>query len=84
MGSLTSRPDIPSQPQVIYMPAPVYTPPLATPGMPSGDGGSEETPDRSGGLLLRDRGRFGTVLTGFRGLLAPAGSAGGRKTLLGE
>lgn len=42
---------------------------------------------RSDDLLRRQRGRGGTVLTGFRGLeLASSGAANGngRKTLLGE
>jgi hypothetical protein len=39
---------------------------------------------RRSNLLGRDRGRFGTVQTGFRGLLSLASSLGQRKTLLGE
>lgn len=35
-------------------------------------------------LLGRDRGIFGTVQTGFRGLLSLAQPFGQRKTLLGE
>jgi hypothetical protein len=84
MGSMTSRPEIRPQPQVIYMPAPqlpIYNPPPAAPTATGGN--DEEAHARAGSLLLRDRGRFGTVLTGFRGLLAPL-ETGPRKTLLGE
>ncbi len=89
MGSLTSRPNIQPQPQVVYVPsplAPVYTPPpVTTPSaQTTGNNIDEELRERAGSLLLRDRGRFGTVLTGFRGLLAPVQNAGNRKTLLGE
>lgn len=94
MGSLTSSPKIkPAKTQVIYMPspAPVYVPPPATSSGsantgsntgPTGSGSANEN-TRAESLLLRDRGRFGTVLTGFRGLLAPMAD-GIRKTLLGE
>jgi hypothetical protein len=84
MGSLTSRPAALSQPQVIYTapaskPAVSTTSPAATPSSPV----KNESAVREEGLLMRDRGRFGTVLTGFRGLLAGSASAP-RKTLLGE
>lgn len=36
------------------------------------------------GLLQRNRGIFGTVLTGFKGLLSPSDAVPHRKTLLGE
>jgi hypothetical protein len=35
-------------------------------------------------LLRRNRGRFGTIQTSFRGLLGLATQGGQRKTLLGE
>lgn len=35
-------------------------------------------------LLQRNRGIFGTVLTGFKGLLSPSAAVPHRKTLLGE
>jgi hypothetical protein len=89
MGSLTSRPKIPSSPQVVYRPVastPANNPATPTPATPppSGQAGGDEGASRAASLLLRDRGRFGTVLTGFRGLLAPMNDSGGRKTLLGE
>ncbi len=92
MGSLTSRPKVPSyQPttQVIYVPAPtqsVMTSPSVTTSPTSGT----ETPQdnsaqvKADNLLNRDRSRFGTITTSFRGLLSLTGQNSGRKTLLGE
>ena len=77
MGSLGSRPKIPD-----------YTPPPPPPPPPPA-AGSEATPEekaadqRKQNLLQRARGQFGTVLTGFRGLLG-LNTAPARKTLLGE
>ncbi len=90
MGSLTSRPKIKPQPQVMYVPTPTYTPPptfpAPAPPTPAAttDQNSNVAETGLGNLLLRDRGRFGTILTGFRGLLVPSGSNAQRKTLLGE
>ncbi len=88
MGSLTSRPKAVQQvatPQVVYVPslpvapAPSPTVPVIAPDSPT----PEETRKKS--LLARDRGRFGTILTGFKGLLDTiTGQNTGRKTLLGE
>lgn len=89
MGSLSSRPEIPAQPQVVYMPTPVYAPSSSSPSAPA-PSGSSPTPEqaaaqgRTASLLQRSRSRFGTVQTSFRGLLELAGNAAGRKTLLGE
>lgn len=88
MGSLSSRPKVKSSPQVVYVPAPAAPaaaapstpPPAITPGPQPAD----DAQDRAEGLLLRDRGRFGTVLTGFRGLLSLADNLQPRKNLLGE
>lgn len=98
MGSLTSTPSAPAQPQVVYVPAPG---PVSTANSAAQNGA--DTPSASGGegqgafseeerqaararsLLERSRGRFGTIRTGFRGLLGlAAGADGQRKTLLGE
>lgn len=82
MGSLTSRPKVPSspQPQIVHVPP---TPaPAAEPATPSPSPSPEKA--RQAGLLARDRGRFGTIQTGFRGLLESAFGKGQRKTLLGE
>ena len=82
MGSLGSS-SKQSSPQIVYMPAPApYVPP--TPTTPPVDAAEEERKARAENLLQRDRGRFGTVLTGFRGLLSTNENTGGRKTLLGE
>ena len=80
MGSLGSGPSAPPpQPPVVYV-APSAP---STPSTPS-----ESSPDaaeqRRDNLLRRGRGRFGTVLTSFRGLLGLADNSGQRKTLLGE
>jgi hypothetical protein len=87
------------QPQIVYVPAPqpVYAPaPDPTPAPPPQTGGGTNPPPaptpeeqqaeaRTQSLLTRDRSRFGTVTTSFRGLLGLA--TGGNtqpKTLLGE
>lgn len=88
MGDITDRPKAPS-PQVVYVPQYVYTP--ATPNSSGGttnnnDTDEAATPDqqREKNLLSRTRSRLGTVLTGFRGILAPSETQSARKTLLGE
>jgi hypothetical protein len=91
MGSLASRPKVPSnpQPQIVYMQQPAYQPP-PTPKTPmnNGDAQGDETSAakaREESLLTRDRSRYGTVTTSFRGLLNLASNGGGqKKTLLGE
>jgi hypothetical protein len=91
MGSLTSRPKIPSQPKTIYVPSPVLSPapvsPVATTPAPSAQD-TPQTPSadetRANNLLLRNRGLAGTVQTGFRGLLSLVNDTGNKKTLLGE
>lgn len=81
MGNVTDRPKAPS-PQIIYVPQPVYqtAPDTQTP--------TDTTPtpaqQREKNLLSRNRSRLGTILTGFRGILAPLESDSKRKTLLGE
>lgn len=83
MGSLASRPKVPSYkpPSVVYLPQlPVASPAPAAPGDPA----TSPEKARQASLLARDRGRFGTIQTGFRGLLESAFSQGQRKTLLGE
>lgn len=71
------RPSPPPTPVVVAAPTP--TDPVKT--------NSEiESEARTENLLRRSRGRFGTILTGFRGFLNTSDSAqsSGRKTLLGE
>jgi hypothetical protein len=77
MGSLTSKAQQLSQPQVVYLPSEPSTPATPTPEQQADDA-------RRKGLLERDRGRFGTIQTGFKGLLGLADMFGQRKTLLGE
>lgn len=92
MGSLASRPKVPDvQPvspvQYVYVPAAttaapvVPTTPIDTPDTPTDEDVQAST--RAANLLERRRGRLGTVLTSFRGLLNDTMS-GARKTLLGE
>ena len=83
MGSLISPPKAPSQPSVVYVPqASASVNPAPTQEPPT----EEETAaqQRRQNLLERNRGRFGTIRTSFRGLLSMADSIAGRKTLLGE
>ena len=88
MGSLSSSPKVPkSSPQVVYIPAPTATQTISAassaPGSPSAEEAAAQV--RTENLLLRNRGRFGTVLNGFRGFLSPSNEATTkRKTLLGE
>ena len=89
MGSLTSRPSVPNVQPVVIQQVP------ATPSVQT----NTETPSaediqiadaqnaseaRRTSLLGRDRSRFGTILTGFRGLLGTTENAPRRNTLLGE
>ena len=91
MGSLASRPKVPDvQPvQYVYVPTSTYTAPAATSDSSSGITTPAPTEEevkataRTNNLLDRRRGRLGTVLTSFRGLLNDTVS-GARKTLLGE
>ncbi len=92
MGSLTSRPKAAPAPTVVYVPAPTtttrstvpasVTQPIATPDTPSTE--QESQKQREDNLLRRDRGRHGTVQTGFRGILNAVNSAAQKKTLLGQ
>lgn len=92
MGDIKGRPKAPPT-QVVYVPQYVYESPAPTSGNgtpPATDGGAAtpETPtpgqQREKNLLSRARSRIGTILTGFRGILAPADNNTQRKTLLGE
>lgn len=85
MGSLTSGPKAPSQ-QVVYVPAPETTTATQTTASTdtTTDSAQSAADARKKSLLERARGRYGTVLTGFRGFLSEADNSGKRKTLLGE
>lgn len=93
MGSLTSRPSAPApQPQIVYVPAPTATQTTTSGGTTNTNTATSGSPPptpteserRTSSLLQRERGRFGTIQTGFRGLLSAVTNAGQRKTLLGE
>ncbi|MGB0719003.1 MAG: hypothetical protein ACPGRX_00930 [Bdellovibrionales bacterium] len=93
MGSLTSRPKVPTQ-TVIYRTAPttsVTTVSTSSAESTSNTQNAENTTSeaeqaaRSQSLLQRERGRLGTVQTSFRGLLGLTDTAiAPRKTLLGQ
>lgn len=84
MGSITSRPKMPSitTPRVVYVPAPAPTPISEPDPGPSAEEEREQT--RRANLLTRSRGRIGTITTSYRGLLSRLDDKGGAKTLLGE
>jgi len=89
MGSLTSGPKAPTpQPQVVYIrqPSAPVTPTPTIPTASTPEVESEGAEIRKQNLLGRERSRFGTVQTSFRGLLglAAADADQARKTLLGE
>ena len=89
MGDITGRPKAPPQ-KVVYVPQYVYkTPSSGIVGNNNAGGDNEpDTPtpaaQREKTLLGRSRSRIGTILTGFRGILAPLETDSQRKTLLGE
>ena len=89
MGSLTSGPKAPKpQPQVVYIQQPAQPRPSTdtqTP-QPTSEANEESAQVRKQSLLGRERSRFGTVQTSFRGLLglSSAQAEQARKTLLGE
>ncbi len=87
MGDITDRPKAPKQ-QVVYVPQYVYTPSQPSTGSGTTTNNDTETPtpeqQREKNLLSRSRSRLGTILTGFRGILAPSETTSQRKTLLGE
>jgi hypothetical protein len=82
MGNITDRPKAPSS-QIVYVPQAVYQS-----GGSDTTGATPQTPSasdqREKNLLSRNRSRLGTILTSFRGILAPSDTDGKRKTLLGE
>ncbi len=96
MGSITKAPVAPSAPQPVYyyVPAPPPPPPPPPPAPVAGEndnGGGTVTPTpeqeketRKQSLLRRDRGRLGTILSSFRGILGLSDNTPVRKTLLGE
>ncbi len=87
MGSISKPPKAPkaAQPSVIYVPQ-VAPPPAPLPENTIDEPTEEEqhAEARRKNLLRRNRGRLGTVLTGFRGVLGLSNESNGQKTLLGE
>ena len=81
MGSLSSSAKAPSQPQVVYVPAPTST---SASNEPAQDSTKVASDARKQTLLRRARGRLGTIATGLQGLLSDGNSDNTRKTLLGE
>ncbi len=91
MGSRTVSPRAPTQPQIVYVPAQTTSTntPSASDENQSSETSSAVTDEqrsetRTQNLLQRDRSRFGTVLSGFRGVLGLSDNAPQRKSLLGE
>ena len=88
MGSLTSGPKVSSSPQVVYVSQPsattVSTNTASENTTPEADAEETSAEVRKQSLLERERSRFGTIQTGFRGLLGLSDNSGQRKTLLGE
>lgn len=89
MGSITKAPTAPAAPQPVYYYVP--SPPPPPPPPPSNNGTGDDPaappagkPAREQNLLRRDRGRLGTILSGFRGILGLSTNTPARKTLLGE
>lgn len=85
MGSLGSQTVAPPPPQVINTATlPQTTPAVSTPTVDKPTAEEQAAETRRTTLLQRDRSRFGTILTGFRGLLSTNTNNTERKTLLGE
>ncbi|MBP7334927.1 MAG: hypothetical protein KBA48_03770 [Niveispirillum sp.] len=84
MARLVSSPK-PRPTVVAASPAPAATLSLANPApaVATGPAAPASTAAEQS-LLRRSTGRAGTVLTGWRGVLAPGALAPARKTLLGE
>ena len=84
MGSITSRPTVPSQTQTVFVPQQTTSVTTTTISDPSVEVEGTLSEAREQSLLGRSRGRFGTIQTSFRGLLSTNDQATQRKTLLGE
>lgn len=84
MGGIISKPKAP-EPVIIQQPAPAAPDPvIETPTAPDPTEAQEaESRERARSLLARERGRLGTIATGFRGFLQERAQSE-RKTLLGE
>ncbi len=80
MGGLSGSPKAPSQPKTQI----VYVPSVTSPSTETGTNQEETLQERANNVLQRSRGRLGTVLSGFRGVLTQSDMTVQRKTLLGE
>ncbi|MEM1093592.1 MAG: hypothetical protein AAGJ10_03230 [Bacteroidota bacterium] len=80
---MTSRPKVP-KPKPVTVTQPVQEPDPGTSEIDNNDLPVNEEEARKEGLLSRNRGRFGTVQTSFRGLLSSKNQNNEPKTLLGE
>jgi len=82
MGSLTSKPKAPATvTKVVYMPSSASSSSSTESAEPNP---AEVAKTRAENVLRRNRGVWGNVLTGFRGILSSSDSAPQRKILLGE
>lgn len=83
MGSLLSSPKAPkAAPKRTKAASSASTTPPVTPSQASRETIASE--EREQNLLSRNRGRLGTIETGFRGFLSTSTATAGRKNLLGE
>ena len=84
MGSLISPAKVPSRPQAIIQKAPVSS--AVTESTETSEAASDvlSSEVRVENLLRRNRGRLGTIVTGFKGVLDSNTSQKKRKKLLGE
>lgn len=83
MGSLTSRPKVPTSRPVQIISAPTAAAPAPDP-QSNDDTAADAQELRRQSLLGRDRGRLGTIATSFRGPLGLGDAENQKKTLLGE
>ena len=93
MGSLSSRPKVPSTPSAVYVPTAATTATASTNTASTTTNTATETasPSKTGSaeareqsLLTRGRGLYGTVKTSFLGLLGAGDPDQKKKTLLGQ
>ncbi len=86
MGGVKSKPKAPEL--ASFVTQPIVTPVQSAQNLVNApvQASPEQIADeaRKSGLLARDRSRFGTVLTSFRGLMMQGNNTSQRKTLLGE
>lgn len=85
MGNITRTSAAPPPQQVVFLPPPPPTTVVSESSNQSEKSESEIAAEaRTQSLLRRSRGRFGTILTGFKGFLQQSQKSTQRKTLLGE